>query len=151
MEFAKYIDEYNIEKAPKVKNGCYFNYNSETNKDKLLEDGYLPVEISAIPEKSKFAGYLKKDGKIISTFETLTLEEQNETIRATRESLYVQTSDKLKADYDEAVARGAENVEELKKAWLDSKDKIRAENPYVGGDDNGLQGQETKVRTYTYE
>ena len=60
-----------------------------------------------------------------------SVEEQNEAIRATRESLYVQTSDKLKADYDEAVARGADNVEELKKAWLDSKDKIRSENPYI--------------------
>ena len=60
-----------------------------------------------------------------------TIEEQNEAIRATREQLYIQTSDKLKADYDEAVARGAENAEELKTAWLESKDKIRAENPYV--------------------
>lgn len=56
---------------------------------------------------------------------------QNEAIRATREQLYIQTSDKLKADYDEAVARGAENAEELKTAWLESKDKIRAENPYI--------------------
>lgn len=61
----------------------------------------------------------------------LTTAEQNEAIRQTRESLYVQTSDKLKADYDEAVARGSENVEELKKAWLESKDKIREENPYI--------------------
>lgn len=60
-----------------------------------------------------------------------SVEEQNEAIRATRESLYVQTSDKLKADYDEAVARGADNVEELKQKWLESKDKIRAENPYI--------------------
>lgn len=60
-----------------------------------------------------------------------TIEEQNEAIRVTREQLYIQTSDKLKADYDEAVARGAENAEELKTAWLESKDKIRAENPYI--------------------
>lgn len=60
-----------------------------------------------------------------------TIEDQNEAIRQTREQLYIQTSDKLKADYDEAVARGAENAEELKTAWLESKDKIRAENPYV--------------------
>lgn len=60
-----------------------------------------------------------------------TIEEQNEAIRATREQLYIQTSDKLKADYDEAVARGADNAEELKTAWLESKDKIREENPYV--------------------
>lgn len=69
-----------------------------------------------------------------------SLEEQNEAIRQTRESLYQQTSDKLKADYDEAVARGAENTEELKKLWLASKDEIRANNPYVGGDNNGVQG-----------
>lgn len=59
------------------------------------------------------------------------IEEQNEAIRQTREHLYIQTSDKLKADYDEAVARGAENAEELKTAWLESKDKIREENPYI--------------------
>ena len=60
-----------------------------------------------------------------------TVEEQNEAIRAKRESLYVMTSDKLKADYDEAVARGAYNAEELKQIWLESKDKVRAENPYI--------------------
>lgn len=70
-----------------------------------------------------------------------SVEEQNEAIRQTRESLYRASSDYLKADYDEAVARGVENTEELKKLWLASKDKIRAENPYIGGDKDGLQGQ----------
>ena len=78
-----------------------------------------------------------------------TIEEQNEAIRATREQLYIQTSDKLKADYDEAVARGADNVEELKTAWLDSKDKIRADNPYVVEEseviEDGVQREETEV------
>lgn len=60
-----------------------------------------------------------------------TVEEQNEAIRATREQLYVQTSDKLRNDYLEAVARGSDNAEEIKTAWLESKDKIREENPYV--------------------
>lgn len=60
-----------------------------------------------------------------------TIEEQNEAIRATREQLYIQTSDKLRNDYLEAVARGAENAEELKTVWLESKDKIREENPYI--------------------
>jgi predicted S18 family serine protease len=60
-----------------------------------------------------------------------TIAEQNEAIRATREQLYIQTSDKLRNDYLEAVARDADNVEELKVAWLESKDKIRAENPYI--------------------
>lgn len=67
-----------------------------------------------------------------------TIEEQNEVIRQTRESLYRATSDYIKADYDEAVARGSENAEQLKQEWLASKDKIRAENPYIGGDTNGL-------------
>lgn len=81
-----------------------------------------------------------------------TIEEQNETIRATREQLYIQTSDKLKTDYDEAVARGADNVEELKTAWLKSKDKIRAENPYVVESveeseviEDGLQREEKEI------
>lgn len=60
-----------------------------------------------------------------------TIEQQNEAIRATREQLYVQTSDKLKADYDEALARGSDNAEELKKAWLVSKDEIRENHPYI--------------------
>lgn len=60
-----------------------------------------------------------------------TVEEQNEAIRAAREAAYVQTSDKLKADYDEAVARGADDVEELRQAWLAAKDTVRAAHPYV--------------------
>ena len=78
-----------------------------------------------------------------------TIEEQNEAIRQTREQLYIQTSDKLKADYDEAVARGAKNAEELKTAWLESKDKIREENPYIEEEseviEDGLQREETEV------
>lgn len=90
-----------------------------------------------------------------------SIAEQNEAIRATREQLYVQTSDKLKADYDEAVARGADNAEELKTAWLESKDKIREENPYIVEEvmaeavaepveeseaiEDGLQREETEV------
>lgn len=61
----------------------------------------------------------------------LTVAEQNEVIRQTRERLYRATSDYLKADYDEAVARGADDTEELKKAWLSSKDEIRENNPYI--------------------
>ena len=83
-----------------------------------------------------------------------TIEEQNEEIRATRESLYRATSDYLKADYDEAVARGADNVEELKQKWLESKDKIRAENPYVveegeevPTEDAALPIEESKIET----
>ena len=35
-----------IEEAPLVKDGCFFNYNSEANEPMLLADGYLPVVIS---------------------------------------------------------------------------------------------------------
>lgn len=72
----------------------------------------------------------------------LTTAEQNENIRQTRESLYIQTSDVIRNDYLEAVARGSSNAEQLKQEWLASKDKIREENPYVGeegGVKDGLQ------------
>lgn len=45
-KYAKYIDENTIEEAPTVKNGNFFNYNSEANEPMLLADGYLPVVIS---------------------------------------------------------------------------------------------------------
>lgn len=60
-----------------------------------------------------------------------SIQEQNKLIQQKRESLYQQISDKLKLDYDEAVARNADNIEELKQKWLESKDKIRNENPYI--------------------
>lgn len=60
-----------------------------------------------------------------------SIEEQNEAIRAAREAAYVQTSDWLKREYDEAVARGADDVEELRQAWLAAKDAVRAAHPYV--------------------
>lgn len=60
-----------------------------------------------------------------------SIQEQNKLIQQKRESLYQQISDKLKYDYDEAVARNADNIEELKQKWLESKDKIRNENPYI--------------------
>ena len=82
--------------------------------------------------KNKGRKLCKDDEKVwFEDYPQPTIEEQNEAIRATRESLYRATSDYLKADYDEAVARNADNVEELKQKWLESKDKIRNENPYI--------------------
>ena len=79
-----------------------------------------------------------------------TVEEQNEAIRQTRESLYRATSDYLKADYDEAVARGSDNVEELKKAWLAAKDAVRAAHPYVKkSSSNDLQPDQAENQTTT--
>lgn len=86
-----------------------------------------------IVENNHKLGYeiQETEDALLAVYNEPTVEEQNEAIRATREQLYIQTSDKLRNDYLEAVARGADNAEELKTAWLESKDKIRAENPYV--------------------
>ena len=45
-KYAKFIDENTIEEAPAVKDGNFFNYNSEANEPMLLADGYLPVVLS---------------------------------------------------------------------------------------------------------
>lgn len=84
------------------------------------------VTLDKIEETDK--AYFLYNGEYVCE---VLIEEQNEAIRAIREQLYIQTSDKLRNDYLEAVARDSENAEELKKAWLESKDKIRAENPYI--------------------
>ena len=62
------------------------------------------------------------------------VEARNEQIRAERQARYVKESDPLRLDYDEALARGQDNAEELKEQWLASKDKIREELPYVIGE-----------------
>ena len=59
------------------------------------------------------------------------VEYQNEQIRAERQARYEQESDPLRLDYDEALARGSEDAEQLKQDWLASKDKIREELPYI--------------------
>lgn len=41
--YAKFINENQIEEAPSVKNGSFFNYNDESNEATLLADGYKPV------------------------------------------------------------------------------------------------------------
>lgn len=63
-----------------------------------------------------------------------SIKEQNEQIRQQRQDRYVQESDPLRLDYDEALARGEETAEEKKQAWLSSKDKIRKELPYIVGE-----------------
>lgn len=56
---------------------------------------------------------------------------QNEQIRQQRQARYVEESDPLRLDYDEALARGQEDANDLKIQWLLSKDKIREELPYI--------------------
>ena len=78
------------------------------------------------------------------------IEEQNEAIRAAREAAYVQIADRLKREYDEAVARGADDVEELRQAWLAAKDTVRAAHPYVKEpSSNDLQPDQAEDQTTT--
>lgn len=127
--FAKFISETEIEAAPKNK-GQWSNYDQ--NIELMKADGYLEVKVIEQPSDEKpFVRYRVVEDCIEQYAIARTVAEQNEVIRQTRESLYRATSDYLKADYDEAVARGADNTEELKKAWLSSKDEIRENNPYI--------------------
>lgn len=99
--------------------------DNEINRQRLASGIYGVVEYFG--EVEEFEGILYEKG----FSPTRTVEEQNEIIRQTRENLYMKTSDVIRNDYLEAVARGAENAEQLKQEWLASKDKIREENPYV--------------------
>lgn len=78
--------------------------------------------------------------KVIAISEP-TIEEKNEAIRLQRQARFQQESDPLKLDYDEAVARLnmssgedkdlKEKVDLAMKAWLDKKDEIRNDLPYI--------------------
>lgn len=87
------------------------NENNATLEEIESENGKRRFQVKAIPE--------------------LTLEEKNEQIRLQRQSRFATESDPLYLDYVEAQARGDETVDEKKQIWLDKKDEIRAELPYV--------------------
>ena len=76
------------------------------------------------------ADYDQYNGEYILK-EDYPVEVRNEEIRAQRQARYVVESDPLRLDYDEALARGQDNAEELKQQWLHSKDVIREELPYI--------------------
>ena len=59
------------------------------------------------------------------------VEYQNEQIRQQRQARFSAEADPLRYDYDEAVARGEETAEEKRMAWLDKKDEIRRDLPYI--------------------
>ena len=56
---------------------------------------------------------------------------KNETIRKQRQARFIEEADPLRLDWDEAAARGEEQAEEKKKAWLAKKDEIRQSLPYI--------------------
>ena len=83
--------------------------------------------------------YEQYDGEYILKTE-YPIEARNEQVRAERQARYEEESDPIRLDYDEALARGEETAETLKQEWLASKDKIRAELPYIGGKDAVKEG-----------
>lgn len=94
-------------------------------KDNVVED----IEHTAEDYEQVNGEYILK--------QDVPVEYQNEQIRQQRQARYVAESDPLRLDYDEALARGEDDAEEKKLAWLDSKDKIREELPYVVGISDG--------------
>lgn len=133
----------NIEYAPDYlkKGDVYvFNYNLDGNSDMLIEDGYKIVIDSSAPSEMKKPRKVweEKDVEIVATwvddYVEPTIEEQNEIIRATRQSLYRQQTDGLTlrklrkqtlgtwTDEDEA-----EYIQLLK----DISEQIDIENPYI--------------------
>jgi len=95
-------------------------------------DNFTCLVYDTIEEDTKHtpADYEQVEGKFILK-QDVPVEYQNEQIRAKRQARYVAESDPLRLDYDEALARGSEDAEQLKQDWLASKDRIREELPYI--------------------
>ena len=74
--------------------------------------------------------YEQYDGEYILK-SSIPVDYKNEQIRLQRQSRFTLEADPLYLDYVEAQARGDETVNEKKQLWLDKKDEIRAELPYV--------------------
>lgn len=97
---------------------------TDTQFDKLDKTGVVEDTKHTCDDYEQYSGeyILKRD---------VPVDYQNEQIRQQRQARYVEESDPLRLDYDEALARGEDTAEQLKKEWLASKDKIREELPYV--------------------
>ena len=74
--------------------------------------------------------YMQVNGEYVLK-QDVPVDYKNEQIRQQRQSRFAMESDPLYLDYVEAQARGDETVDEKKQLWLDKKDEIRAELPYV--------------------
>lgn len=69
----------------------------------------------------------------VEGFAPIKPEPTKEEISEQRHNRYIEEADPLKLDYDEALARGASNTDELKDIWLAKKDEIRTALPYPVG------------------
>lgn len=79
--FAKFIDENTIEPAPNVKDGVFFNYDSDLNSEMLLADGYLPVDETPQPGSDYMQKYRLADNKIVMFWEKVVQPVDFETLR----------------------------------------------------------------------
>ena len=79
--FAKFIDENTIEPAPNVKDGVFFNYDSDLNSEMLLADGYLPVDETPQPGSDYLQKYQLTDDKIVMFWEKVVQPVDFETLR----------------------------------------------------------------------
>lgn len=128
MQYAKFINENQIEFAPKNK-GAISNYN--LSQELMTADGYKPLVVIEEPTEDKpLVRYRDTKEQIEQYAEALSAREKNEQIRQQRQSRFRIEADPLKLDYDEAVARG-EDAEKARIAWLAKKDLIRSELPYI--------------------
>lgn len=131
MKYAKIKEDNSLEYAPRNQPGISNWIMDETA---VLAAGYLPVSEQKVPEGYFISGWKVKAGEIVPILKKIpepTIEEQNELLRQRRSIRMTTEADPLKYDYEEAVARGASNAEELKTAWLLKKDEIREQLPYI--------------------
>lgn len=86
-------------------------------------------------------GYKESDSKYVMGYDgkyykedevpEVPVEIQKKEIENKRQLRMTTEADPLRFDYEEALARGDENAEELKQIWLAKKDEIRRDLPYV--------------------
>ena len=87
------------------------NENNAVLEEIEPENGVRRFQVKAVPEP--------------------TIEEKNEQIRLQRQSRFAMESDQLYLDYVEAKERNDESANDKKKLWLDKKDEIRKDLPYL--------------------
>lgn len=63
--------------------------------------------------------------------QNVSIDYRNEQIRQQRQSRFASESDPLYLDYVEAKERNDESANDKKKLWLDKKDEIRKDLPYL--------------------
>ena len=87
--------------------------------DEMIEDEEHTVE-----------DYEQYDGEYVLKKE-VPVEYLNEQIRQQRQARFIAEADPLKYDYEDSLALGEELSEEKKQIWLQKKQQIRKELPYL--------------------